>query len=218
MKQSSSQRTPAPTYLLSVLFFSLAFFTSSLEAFTNPALPKTIVSAKQQTTSTSYARKKYSPLYLSTPSPSSAGSSSSSSSIPVPPPDDVQFERFDGVTPSDEWELDCYSRPVVVNGKKLWEVLLTDSTGSFRFIKTLPSNQVNSKNVRATVESMMEEYVDKYGLETPGVIRFFRGAMFNMINIALMDLEVVAKPSRCTFALAQWLEERNRDVYPKMER
>ena len=37
------------------------------------------------------------------------------------------------------------------------------------------------------------------------------------INIALSEIDVVAKPSRCTFALAQWLEERNRDVYPQME-
>jgi len=37
------------------------------------------------------------------------------------------------------------------------------------------------------------------------------------INIALSELEVVARPSRCTFSLAQWLEERHRDVYPKME-
>jgi len=37
------------------------------------------------------------------------------------------------------------------------------------------------------------------------------------INIALSEIDVIAKPSRCTFALAQWLEERNREVYPKME-
>jgi hypothetical protein len=116
-------------------------------------------------------------------------------------------------TPSAEWELDCYSRPVVVaGGKKLWEVLITDSAGSFRFLKTLPSNQVNSKELRKTVEDLMEQMDVK-----PSTIRFFRGAMFNMINIAMSDLDVVGKPSRCTFALAQWLEERNRNVYPKME-
>lgn len=27
----------------------------------------------------------------------------------------------------------------------------------------------------------------------------------------------MARPSRCTFSLAQWLEERHEDVYPKME-
>ena len=114
--------------------------------------------------------------------------------------------------PSTEWELDCYSRPVMVGGKKLWEVLLTDSTGSFRYCQTLPSNQVNSKELRRVVEKVIDEREVK-----PQTIRFFRGAMFNMIQIALSEVEVVAKPSRCTFELASWLEERHRDVYPAME-
>lgn len=33
----------------------------------------------------------------------------------------------------------------------------------------------------------------------------------------MSEIDVVARPSRCTFALAQWIEERNRDVYPKMD-
>ncbi len=49
--------------------------------------------------------------------------------------------RNPSVKPSEDWELDCYSRPVMVNGKKLWEVLLTDSTGSFRLCETIPSNK-----------------------------------------------------------------------------
>ena len=114
--------------------------------------------------------------------------------------------------PSPDWELDCYSRPVLVGGKKLWEVLLTDSTGSFRFTKTLPSNQVNSRELRRVVEEVIDQSDVK-----PQTIRFFRGAMFNMINIALSEVDVVAKPSRCTFALASWLEERHREVYPAME-
>ena len=100
----------------------------------------------------------------------------------------------------------------MVNGKKLWEVLLTDANGSFRFCKTLPSSQVNSKELRRVVEEVIEESDVK-----PTVVRFFRGAMFNMINIALSDLDVVSKPSRCTFALSAWLEQRHRDVYPKLE-
>lgn len=113
---------------------------------------------------------------------------------------------------TDEWELDCYSRPVVVNGKKLWEVLITDSAGSFHFRQELPSNQVNSKTLRQVVDDLMEEADTK-----PNIIRFFRGAMFNMINIALSELPVTSKPSRCTFALASWLEDRHKNVYPNME-
>merc|ERR1719410_1496530 len=116
------------------------------------------------------------------------------------------------ITPSPEWELDCYSRPVIVDGKKLWEVLITDSTGTMRICEPLSSNRVNSREVRRVVEDAIDNAEVR-----PNVIRFFRGAMFNMINIALQEVEVVAIPSRCTFALAKWIEERNRDVYPKME-
>lgn len=63
---------------------------------------------------------------------------------------------------------------------------------------------------------MVEQVIDESDIK-PQTIRFFRGAMFNMINIALSEVEVVAKPSRCTFALASWLEERHREVYPSME-
>ena len=91
-----------------------------------------------------------------------------------------EYVKLDGTTPSEEWELDCYSRPVLVNGKKLWEVLITDSTGSFRYLKTLPSNQVNSRELRKVVEQVMEERADENGVK-PTTIRFFRGAMFNMV-------------------------------------
>lgn len=115
---------------------------------------------------------------------------------------------------TEDWELDCYSRPVLVDGgkKKLWEVLVTDSSGTLRVCRVLPSNKVNSREVRKVIEDIVDDADVK-----PSTVRFFRGAMFNMINIALSEVDVVAKPSRCTFALAQWIEERNRDVYPKMK-
>jgi len=87
-----------------------------------------------------------------------------------------EYIKVDNRTPSEEWELDCYSRPVLVGGKKLWEVLLTDSTGSFKYLKALPSNQVNSRELRKVVEEVMDKAEVK-----PTTIRFFRGAMFNMV-------------------------------------
>ena len=147
----------------------------------------------------------------------SAGSSRSAatdlaSSTPPQPAETVEYTVIDADAATDEWELDCYSRPVVKNGKKLWEVLVTDSAGSFRYRHELPSNQVNSKMVRQVVDNLMEMAETK-----PNIIRFFRGAMFNMLNIALQDLAVTSRPSRCTLALAAWLEERHREIYPAME-
>ena len=123
-----------------------------------------------------------------------------------------EYTVMDADAATDEWELDCYSRPVVQNGKKLWEILVTDSAGSFRYRQELPSNQVNSKTVRQVVDNLMEMAEVK-----PNIIRFFRGAMFNMLNIALSELAVTTRPSRCTLALATWLEERHTNVYPSME-
>ena len=80
-------------------------------------------------------------------------------------------------TPTTDWELDCYSRPVLLDGKKLWEVLITDSSNSFRYSKVLPSNAVNSRELRKVVEDVIEKADVK-----PNTIRFFRGAMFNMVR------------------------------------
>jgi RNA-binding protein Tab2/Atab2 len=130
--------------------------------------------------------------------------------------DDESLLLFKDAVPSDQWEMDCYSRPVLVPGtnKKLWEVLVTDSTQSFQYIRTLPSNQVNSKTLR----SIMEQLMDVDDLLKPSIIRFFRASMLNMISIALTDLPagVVGKPSRCTAALARWLQQRHEQVYPGM--
>jgi hypothetical protein len=114
---------------------------------------------------------------------------------------------------SDEWELDCYSRPIIgEDGKKLWEVLITDSEGSFRYLKTLSSNLVNSRNLRKIIEETIEEAPVK-----PKVIRFFRNQMFNMITIALSTIDIEVKPSRKTHNLFMWLQEREDNIYPTMQ-
>ncbi|CAM9338370.1 unnamed protein product, partial [Phaeothamnion confervicola] len=118
-----------------------------------------------------------------------------------------------GSEPTTEWEMDVYSRPVVnTEGKKLWELLLCDSTGAFRHVEPIASNMVNSREVRRAVERVIEAAPVR-----PKVIRFFRNAMFNMISIALAELDIGARPCRTTYALYQWLEERERDVYPAMD-
>ena len=53
---------------------------------------------------------------------------------------------------SNEWELDFYSRPVQgPDGKKLWELLVTDAQGTFQHVEAVPSNCVNSRELRARV-------------------------------------------------------------------
>ena len=75
--------------------------------------------------------------------------------------------------------MDCYSRPVLLeDGKKLWEVLVTDSGGTLRICTPLASNKVNSREVRRVVEEIIRGSEVK-----PEIIRFFRGAMFNMVRL-----------------------------------
>jgi len=136
-----------------------------------------------------------------------------STPIPTPTP------TITPTTPiSDVWQLDCYSRPVLQNKKKLWEVLITDTTGNLRVCVPLISSKVNSRELRKVVIDAMSTHSNRITSNNQSVksIKFFRGAMFNMISIALNDLDgIVAKPSRSTYQLYDWLNEREENVYPR---
>jgi hypothetical protein len=135
---------------------------------------------------------------------------SESKSMPIGYMKSEEVKFTDDMT--DEWELDVYSRPVMnSDNKKLWEILITDSAGSFRYLKTIPSNLVNSRNLRNAVEEIMESAPVR-----PKIIRFFRNPMFNMITIALSTLEIEVKPSRRTHNMFSWLNEREKYIYPAM--
>mmetsp|Transcript_28298 Transcript_28298/g.91249 ORF Transcript_28298/g.91249 Transcript_28298/m.91249 type:complete len:362 (+) Transcript_28298:664-1749(+) len=122
-----------------------------------------------------------------------------------------------GLPISSEWELDCFSRPVTVDGKKLWELLVCDANGQWRDVVELPASSVNSVSLREAVE----EVIDRAPVD-PTEIRFFRKSMFNMLNIALTAVaenreNLKIAPSRRTHELFAWLDERNDEVYPEME-
>lgn len=113
---------------------------------------------------------------------------------------------------SDIWELDFYSRPVVgVDGKKLWELIITDADASFEHVEAIPNSLVNSRELRSRVQAVIDESLHK-----PASIRFFRSQMFNMINIALAQLDVTVSPSRKTYALYQLIRDREEKVYKNM--
>jgi hypothetical protein len=117
------------------------------------------------------------------------------------------------------WELDFYSRPLLdENNKKLWEILLCASqTGieapagePFKYAEYCPNSQVNS----LWIAEALQRAIAQAG-QTPDRIRFFRQSMNNMITKACGDVNLVAQPSRRTFALSRWLQERMTDVYPQ---
>ncbi len=117
------------------------------------------------------------------------------------------------------WEIDFYSRPVLdSNNKKLWEVLVCESPltidteldSLFKYSEYCSSTQVNSAWLKAALESAIEQ-----AGTTPVKFRFFRTPMNNMITKACQELGIPAQPSRRTFALNQWLQRRNKEVYPQ---
>jgi len=117
------------------------------------------------------------------------------------------------------WELDFYSRPILDdNNKKLWEILIcesptsidTDVNSLFRYSQFCSNNEVNS----ITLQKAIETAIEKSG-ETPNKIRFFRRQMNNMIIKGCELAGIPVFPSRHTYALNQWLEERNNNFYPQ---
>ncbi len=113
---------------------------------------------------------------------------------------------------SDSWELDFYSRPVMgTDGKKLWELIITDSSGVFEHVEAVPNSMVNSSELRKRIQAVIDASSVK-----PTVIRYFRAQMRNMITIALSDIDVQVRPSRRTYALRQLLKYRDSNVYPTM--
>ena len=116
------------------------------------------------------------------------------------------------------WELDFYSRPILDDEqKKVWEVLICESPTSidrspdslFRYSQYCSSKTVNSIWLREAIEKAVAE-----AEAPPKKIRFFRRQMNNMITKACNDAGIFASPSRRTYALNQWLNERMREVYP----
>lgn len=117
------------------------------------------------------------------------------------------------------WELDFYSRPVLdEDDKKLWEVLICESSSDmtrspdtlFKYSQYCSSKTVNSLWLKEAIDKAIAE-----AGTTPKKIRFFRRQMNNMIVKACEDAGINPVPSRRTYALNKWIEERIKDVYPQ---
>ena len=110
------------------------------------------------------------------------------------------------------WEIDFFSKPVLnESGKKLWELIITNNKGTFEHVESVPNNLINSKELRKRINLIIKSAKIK-----PVAIKFFRTQMFNMINIALSELELNIRPSRKTRLLFEKIKERENTVYKTM--
>lgn len=129
-------------------------------------------------------------------------------------------EGIDWSQVSNEWEVDCFSRPVMREGKKMWELMLTDANGVYRRVAQMKATRVNS----VVVQKILQVFIDESQVK-PRSIRFYRKVMKNMLTVALNTVKdsnaVMEKckiiPSRNCHMLRRWLSYREREVYPTMQ-
>ncbi|MEO1003874.1 MAG: Tab2/Atab2 family RNA-binding protein [Cyanobacteria bacterium J06638_7] len=126
-----------------------------------------------------------------------------------------------------DWELDFYSRPILeADGKKRWELLIcsTPAVGSdglrvgpeFRWLRACPAASVNSIWLREALEQALVAAAAA-GLGVPRRLRCWRASMRTMVQRAAEGLGMELVPSRRTYALVSWLQQRERQVYPAEE-
>lgn len=110
------------------------------------------------------------------------------------------------------WQADFYRRPLKnTDGKPLWELLVCDSMGSFRYHALCPQSQANAN----WLVSQLRQAADSSG-NLPEIIQVFRSQSLSLIETAARTLEIQVEPTRRTLALKEWLQERVQE-YPNLE-
>ena len=119
-----------------------------------------------------------------------------------------------------DWELDFYSRPILEeDGRKRWELLITTTPpavggGSlFQFVRCCPSGEVNSLWLAAALNEAVAD-AESQGWGRPLRLRCWRSSMRTMVQRAAAELDLEMIASRRTYALLDWLTEREQLVYP----
>ena len=122
-----------------------------------------------------------------------------------------------------DWELDFYSRPILESdGRKRWELLITATPNAdapaepFRFAKRCPSGEVNSLWLSAALKEARAAALEA-GLMAPQRLRCWRSSMRTMVQRAAAELDLEMIASRRTYALLDWLQHREQEVYPQEE-
>ncbi|NJK72287.1 MAG: DUF1092 family protein [Synechococcaceae cyanobacterium SM2_3_60] len=96
------------------------------------------------------------------------------------------------------------------NGKRIWELLVCDASGTFRQQAYCPNAQANSVWLRQQLQAWLELAPSK-----PTLIRTFRERVFNIVKRAAEQIDVPCKLSRRVSLVSRWLQVRSREVYPQ---
>ena len=121
-----------------------------------------------------------------------------------------------------DWEIDFYSRPVIdESGKKRWELLITSTNNfkdktTFKWEKVCPASTVNSIWLKDALEEAING-AKSQGWDKPSVIRCWRSSMKTMIKRAADQIGIELISSRRTYALLEWLIDRESNLYPQQK-
>jgi hypothetical protein len=108
------------------------------------------------------------------------------------------------------------------DGKKRWELLicssqgLDPSTALFRWVLRCPATSVNSVWLRDALGEALVAAAEQ-GFAAPRRIRCWRSSMRAMVQRAAESLALEVVASRRCYGLIDWLNERQREVYPAEE-
>jgi RNA-binding protein Tab2/Atab2 len=109
------------------------------------------------------------------------------------------------------WQADFYRRPLKDdNGQPLWELLVCDRTGRFRYHAFCPQSQANANWL---VTQLRQAAV--VGNELPKTIEVFRPQSLTLLEAAGRNLGIQVEATRRTSALKQYLRVRSQQ-YPIM--
>jgi RNA-binding protein Tab2/Atab2 len=106
------------------------------------------------------------------------------------------------------WQADFYRCPLQNEaGEILWELLICDRDRQFTYEAICPQSQANAKWLTEQLQIAIKN-------QKPDLIQVFRPQSLNLIQLAAENLGLKVEPTRRTFALKQWLQERSYSPAP----
>jgi hypothetical protein len=115
------------------------------------------------------------------------------------------------------WQADFYRRPLKDEaGGQLWELLICNPTGTFRYSALCPQSEANASWVETQLQQAAGEasppQAEGAGSQNlPDQIQVFRPQSLSLIEAAGKRLGVPVQPQRRTGTLKQWLRQRAED-------
>jgi hypothetical protein len=100
------------------------------------------------------------------------------------------------------WQVDFYRRPQPnAAGQVLWDLLVCDRDRSFQYEASCLQSEANSSWVASQLQLVANG-------QLPDIIQVFRPQSLGLIEQAGRSLGINVEPTRRTFALKQWLQEK----------